>query len=413
MVKFQKHGFLMYKLFILTFFLINLQSNILQDTINNASSGSIIKLPTGIYKGNITINKPLTILGKSSNVVIDGLNKDTVIKITASNVILKNLTIINSGNRIDKLDAAIKLENSSNSRIENCIIKDVLYGIEMAMVNNSIIKNNQISSKEQDISLRGDALKLYYSNNNKIEKNKFFLSKDTTLAYSHNNTFKQNTFFNNRFALHIQNSKDNKILDNTLTSNSVGMIFAGAKNTLIKNNTISSSNGKAGVAVLVKGVSDFQFMNNTLKYNNKAFYIDAKHNEVGIKRFITNNTISYNNEAFHFHGAIKQNLIKNNRIIGNIEDVLKSTRGNTTSKNIVENNYWDRYAGFDTNKDNIGDTPHKMYLYADRLWSYNNKVKFFYATPIISIINFILNVAPFIEPVLILEDTKPLVYLED
>ncbi len=52
-----------------------------------------------------------------------------------------------------------------------------------------------------------------------------------------------------------------------------------------------------------------------------------------------------------------------------------------------------------------------MFQYADRLWHYNNKVKFFYATPIISILNFILSLAPFVEPVLLLEDTKPIVEL--
>ncbi|QKJ24131.1 nitrous oxide reductase family maturation protein NosD [Poseidonibacter lekithochrous] len=402
----------MFKFFILTFITcISLNANILQDAINKAKAGSTIKLDSGIYQGNITINKALTIIGKSDNVIIDGLNKDTVIQITSSNIILKNLTIINSGNRMDKIDAGIKISNSSNSVISNCTIKNTLYGIELAMVTNSIIENNKISSKDVDISLKGDALKLYYSNNNKIRNNEIYNSRDTTFAYSHKNLFSQNHIERSRFALHIKKSHTNTIEDNHIIANSVGLIFAGAKKTTVQNNIITNSNGKAGIAVLVKGVSDFRFKDNTLKYNNKAFYIDAKHNETEIKRFFTNNDISYNNEAFHFHGAIKQNLIKNNTINGNIEDVVKSVRGNTTSKNIVENNYWDKYAGFDTDGNNIGDTSYKMYQYADRLWHYNNRVKFFYATPIISIINFILNLAPFIEPVLLLEDKKPLLYV--
>lgn len=174
---------------------------------------------------------------------------------------------------------------------------------------------------------------------------------------------------------------------------------------------IKSNIGRAGVGVLIKGVSNFIFKDNIVTFNSKAFYIDAKHNEESIKRFITNNEISYNMEAFHFHGAIKQNMIKNNTIIGNIDDVVKSVRGNTTSKNIVEENYWDHYSGFDRDNNNIGDTTYKMFQYADRLWHYNNKVKFFYATPIISILNFILSLAPFVEPVLLLEDTKPIVEL--
>lgn len=404
----------MQKLFIILFsFLISLEANLLQEAINKAPAGSTIKLNDGVYKGNITINKTLTIIGKGNNVVIDGLNKATVIKITSSNVTLKNLIIINSGNRMDRIDSAIKIENSSNSKISECTIKNSLYGIEMAMVDNSIIQNNKISSKDVDISLRGDALKLYYSNNNLIQNNEIYYSRDSTVSYSNNNIFRQNHIQNSRFALHFMKSHDNTIEDNHIQLNSVGIIFAGAKNTLVKENSITNSNGKAGIAVLAKGVANFRFQDNILKYNNKAFYIDAKHNETEIKRFFTSNEISYNNEAFHFHGAIKQNLIKNNTIVGNIEDVVKSVRGNTTSKNIVTNNYWDKYAGFDVDNNNIGDTSYKMYQYADRLWHYNNKVKFFYATPIISIINFILNLAPFIEPVLLLEDTKPLLYLKD
>ena len=390
------------------FIFITLNANILQEAINKAKPYSIIKLKKGIYKGNIYIDKPLSILGLEKDVIIDGQNNNTTIRITSSNVILDNLVIINSGNRIDQLDAAIKIENSTNSKIINCTIKDSLYGIELAMVKNTIIKDNIISSKKQDISLRGDALRLYYSHNNLIENNQINLSKDSTMSYSNNNIFRSNFIQNSRYGLHLMKSNNNIIEKNHFQLNSVGLIFAGAKNTLVKQNLINNSNGKAGIAVLVKGVSNFKFEENTLKYNNKAFYIDAKHNETSIKRFFKNNRILYNSEAFHFHGAIKQNLIQDNTIIGNIEDVVKSVRGNTSSKNIVQYNYWDRYSGFDIDNDNIGDTSYKVNQYADRLWHYNNKLKFFYATPVISILNFVLNIAPFIEPVLLLEDTKPL-----
>ncbi len=403
----------MKKLFILlTFFISSLYANILQEAINNAPINSILKLPNGIYYGNIKINKPLTIIAKEKNVIIQGENKDSVIEITSSNVILKNLTIQGSGNRIDARDAGIKISNSNNSKIQNCTIKDSLYGIDMGMVTNSIIENNYITSKDVEISLRGNALKLYYSNDNIIRNNEIYNSKDIIFSYSHNNLITQNHIEKLRFGLHFLKSNKNTIDNNHFAFNSVGLIFGGAKDTVVKNNMIKSSIGKAGIGVLIKGVSNFVFKNNTVTFNNKAFYIDAKHNETTIKRFITNNEISYNMEALHFHGAIKQNLIKKNKILGNIDDVVKSVRGNSTSKNIVEENYWDHYSGFDRNNDNIGDTTYRIVQYADRLWHYNNKVKFFYATPIISILNFILSLAPFIEPVVLLEDTKPIVQIK-
>ncbi|MCK4874979.1 MAG: nitrous oxide reductase family maturation protein NosD, partial [Sulfurimonas sp.] len=85
-------------------FLTLLNANILQDAIDKAPSGSIIKLPAGVYKGNIVINKPLTIIGKEDGVIIDGGGKGTVITIEGSFITLKNLKIIGSGDRHDKVD---------------------------------------------------------------------------------------------------------------------------------------------------------------------------------------------------------------------------------------------------------------------------------------------------------------------
>lgn len=56
-------------------------ANVLQEAIDAAPSGSILRLPKGVYKGNLVINKPLTIIGKEAGVVIDGENKGTVIQI--------------------------------------------------------------------------------------------------------------------------------------------------------------------------------------------------------------------------------------------------------------------------------------------------------------------------------------------
>ena len=128
-----------------------------------------------------------------------------------------------------------------------------------------------------------------------------------------------------------------------------------------------------------------------------------------MKSYINYNEISYNGEAIHFHAGIKDNTITHNRIFGNIDDVVKDIEGHFSSSNIVENNYWDRYAGFDKDGDNIGDSPHAIYQYADQLWHYNNKVKFFYGSPTMSLLNFMANLAPFVEPNLLLVDSKPIV----
>ncbi|MGB5964801.1 MAG: nitrous oxide reductase family maturation protein NosD [Sulfurimonadaceae bacterium] len=403
----------MTKLFVLFFLLVSASyANLLQEAIDRAPSGSTLKLSSGTYLGKIIINKPLTIIGKEDGVIIKGDNQGSVVTVNSSHVVLKNLTITGSGERMDNLDAAIRLKSVKACEISHCKILDSLYGIDMAMVEDSVIADNYITSKKNEISFRGDALKIWYSNRNLIKSNTIENARDVTLTYSHNNSIEDNRFAYNRFALHISLSDQNSVKNNHFQYNSVGMMLMGAKDTEVVDNSIKSSTGAAGIGVVLKGVSNFLFQNNSVSYNAQGIYIDTKGSERGMQRYIKDNEISYNKEAIHFHAEIKNNTLTHNRIFGNIDDVVKSSRGSTTHSNIVEYNYWDRYAGFDKDNNNIGDTPHKMFQYADQLWHYNHKVKFFYGSPVMSLLNFLVNIAPFIEPVLLLEDSAPIVKLQ-
>ncbi len=388
---------------------VTLYANILQDAIDSAEVGSTITLKRGIYHGNIIISKPLTIVAKEDGVIIQGENRGSSVRIESSHVILKNLTITDSGNTMIGIDSAIQMYHVSDCQIIRCRLLNSLYGIDMAMVNNSIISDNYITSKDNLISLKGDGIKAWYSNNNIIQNNTFDKLRDVTFTRSHSNIIKNNTFTDNRFALHVSLSNKNKIKNNTFKFNSVSIMIMGAKDTKVENNIIQSSRGAAGIGLVIKGVSNFILKDNTIRYNAQAIYIDNKANEKGMQRYIINNDISYNKEAMHFHAVIKNNTIKNNRIYANIEDVIKDIETIPTHSNIIEKNYWDRYAGFDKNHDNVGDTPHRVYQRADQLWHYNNKIKFFYASPIMSLLNFLTDVAPFVEPILLLEDKSPVI----
>ncbi len=397
------------KFLLLLFILVSYSfSNTLQTAIDNAPPNSILKLPSGTYFGNIVINKPLSIIGKSDNVIIKGEGFGSVITVNSSFVTLKNLTITDSGNKMEKLNAAISINGAKNCEVSKCKLLNSLYGIDMNIVSDSLIKDNFITSKALDISFRGNALKMYYSHNNLIQNNTIINSRDITLNYSHDNVFKGNTFKNNRFATHLSLSNNNSFSNNIYKHNSVSIMVMGAKDTKVTNNTIQSSNGAAGIGVVINGVTNFRFEKNIVQFNAKALYIDGQEKHKGMKRYIVDNELSYNGEALHFHASIKDNTITHNKIFGNIDDVVKDISGNFGKLNIVEYNYWDRYAGFDRNRDNIGDNPHQVYQYADQLWHYNNKVKFFYGSPIMSLLNFLSNLAPFVEPNLIMKDSKPI-----
>ncbi len=379
----------------------------LQDAIDNAEAGSIIRLNPGVYKGKLIINKPITIEGKSDGVVINGEGEGTVVTIRSSYVTLKNLTITNSGARHEKLDAAISIADASQCEISNCTITDCLFGIDMQMVNNSIISNNTITSKGYDLGLRGDGLRLWYSNDNLVQKNSLIKSRDMVVWYSHGNRIEENFGEYCRYSLHFMYAGKNYVHNNRYQYNSVGIFFMYSQDTIATGNIIKSSLGATGMGIGLKDVSNFTIKDNTVLYNAQGIYIDRSPFEPDTNNFIENNKILYNAEALHFHSLSENNVIKGNTLLGNIEDIVNDSRGSKTNDNDFEGNYWDSYAGFDRDGDNIGDTPHRVYQYADKLWLYNPEVKFFYGSPVISLLNFLAKLAPFSEPIFLLEDAKP------
>ncbi len=381
--------------------------NLLQDAIDKAPAGSVLKLQNGHYKGPIVINKPLSIIGQGGNVVIDGNNEDTVITAKGSYITLKNLVIINSGARHESLDAAIKLSDGVQNEISGCTIKNCLFGIDLQMVNNSLIQNNTISSKELPLGLRGDGLRIWYSNDNVIRKNKLIKSRDMVVWYSHGNLIEENIGEHCRYSLHFMYAGKNFVKNNTYKFNSVGIFFMYSQDTVATGNIIQSSLGATGIGIGMKDVSNFTLKDNTILYCAQGMYIDRSPFEPGTTNKIEQNKLLYNSETIHFHSLSINNVIRENIIQGNIEDIVNDSKRDSLGENIVERNYWDNYEGFDKDKDGIGDTSHKVYRYADQLWIYNPSVKYFYGSPVISLLNFLAKLAPFSKPVLLVEDKKP------
>ena len=404
----------MFRVMILSLLLLSnvLQANVLQDAIDRAPVGSTIKLPAGLYKGKIIINKPLSIIGQGEGVIIDGEGEGTVITTKGSFITLKNLTIINSGERHDKLDAAIAMSEGKQCEISNCIIKDTLFGIDLQMISNSIISNNTITSKDLDLGLRGDGLRLWYSNDNIVSKNSLIRSRDMVVWYSHGNQIVENRGEHCRYSLHFMYAGKNIVKDNRYKYNSVGIFFMYSQDTVATGNIVKSSLGATGMGIGLKDVSNFTIKDNTVIYCAQGIYIDRSPFEPDTNNWIEGNNILYNAEGLHFHSLSENNIIRDNVIKGNIEDIVNDSRGSKTNENEIVGNYWDNYAGFDKNGDNIGDTPHKVYQYADQLWVYNPDVKFFYGSPVISLLNFLAKLAPFSKPLFLLEDEKPKVRIE-
>ncbi len=386
-------------------------SNVLQDAIDRAKAGSLLKLPAGVYRGNITINKPLIIDGVNKKAIIIGDGNGTVIKIRSPYVTIKNLTIKHSGSEHERVDAGVSIKKVHHITVDNCKIIDTLFGIDMEQVSDSTITHNYIESKPFSLGLRGDAVRLWYSNDNNISYNHITHSRDMVVWYSHGNYITHNFGEYSRYSLHFMYAGKNFVHNNTYEHNSVGIFFMYSRDSIATGNVVKSSLGTTGLGIGLKDCSNFTIKNNTLIYCARGLYIDRSPFQPDERNKIVHNRIIYNSTGIYFHSLSIGNDIIGNIFKGNIDDVYDDDQVHIHSvQNFWDRNYWDSYEGFDKDGDGIGDRAFNLYYYADRMWMLNPNIKFFYASPVISIMNFLAKLAPLSEPVKLLEDSHPIMY---
>jgi len=191
----------------------------------------------------------------------------------------------------------------------------------------------------------------------------------------------------------------------------VGIFFMYSQDSIATDNVVKSSLGTTGLGIGLKDCSNFTLKNNTMIYCARGLYIDRSPFQPDQRNRIENNRILYNSIGINFHSLSIANDIVGNIFKGNIDDVYDDDQVTLHSiKNHWEGNYWDTYQGFDRNGDGIGDTPYHLFYYADRMWMFNPNVKFFYASPVVSIMNFLAKLAPLSQPVELLVDPKPVMH---
>lgn len=396
------------RLLLLAFSLaLSLGAGELQDAIDSAKAGDIIELATGEYHGNILIDKPLTIDGLDRSAVIIGDRNGTVIRVRSPHVIIKNLTIQNGGFEHLSEDAGINVSDVNSVIIKNNLIKDVLYGVVLSKANDVPIEGNEISSNTYRTSFKGDGIKLWYSNANKILNNDVHNVRDTVFYFSNGNLVAGNKGHNCRYSLHFMNSGHNVVEDNYYDGNSVGLFFMFSSDNIARRNIVRNADGAYGVGIGMKDSSNFRVTDNKVIYNARGFYLDQSPYQPGSLNVFENNDIEYNSIGVQFHATQLKSVFKNNKFKGNMEIVLNDTPQSKLLQNEWSGNYFDDYDGFDRDGDGYGDVSYSSYAYADRLWAHKPSVRFFYGSSGIALLNFISKLAPFSEPELLLKDPKP------
>ena len=375
----------------------------LQPWLDAVAAGSVLRLPAGEYRGPAVISKPLTLEG-NREVIIDGGGKGTVITIRSDDVTLRGLHLRASGDSHDSIDGGIMAEGN-RLLIEDNRIDDVLFGISLHRSRDSIVRHNRIRSRPVDSAERGDGIRLWYSSGNRIEGNDIAQIRDITVSNATHNRFIGNRVRDSRRGLNFLFAQRTLVEGNLFEFNSTGIIALNSAGIIIRRNRILHAMDPSGAGVALKETDAALVENNEIVHCAHGIMADSPMHPINRIVFI-DNLIAHNITGVYFYGAKGGHVAIDNRFQSNLWPVTIIGDGDPMN-DVWLNNEWDDYEGFDRNNDGIGDTPHELYAWSDRIWMETPSARFFRNSPVLELLDFLERLAPFAPPTLILRDNAP------
>ncbi|MBS1778839.1 MAG: nitrous oxide reductase family maturation protein NosD [Bacteroidetes bacterium] len=324
----------------------------LQQAIDRSIPGDTLLVQKGTYKEHdIQINKRLVLIGNNWP-VIDGQNKYQLLTIEHDSVTIIGLQLQNTGRSSLTDIAAIKLLNANHVTVRNNKLYNNTYGVYLQNANNNIVDGNIIQSNSVDELNSGNGVHAWKSayltiSNNIISGHRdgIYFEFVTDSHITNNRSFK-----NVRYGLHFMFSHRDTYRKNVFMDNGAGVAVMFSKFVEMYDNTFVHNWGDAAYAILLKEISDSKIIHNRFIKNTVGIYFE------GTSRIqVLNNEFKENGWAMRVQASCSDNNFERNNFESNSFDV--ATNG-TMMLNTFKQNYWDKYDGYDLDKNRIGDVPY-------------------------------------------------------
>lgn len=372
----------------------------IQETINKASDGdSIIVLP-GVYKEQtIKVTKRISLIGKDFP-ILDGENKYEILLVEADDVLIEGLHLRNGGSS-GYLDlAAIKLFVRRNVTIRNNKVENTFFALHIQRSNNCLIENNIIYSNAKTEAQSGNGIHCWKSDSLTIRNNRISGHRDGIyFEFVTNSLVKGNISSKNvRYGLHFMFSHSDTYVENTFSDNGAGVAVMYTRGVKMLNNIFSENWGSASYGLLLKDITDSDIKGNKFISNTSGIYME------GSSRInITGNLFTRNGWGIKIQASCDDNLIGGNNFLSNTFDI--ATNG-SNSLNTFEANYWDKYEGYDLNRDGVGDIPFRPVSLYSMVVERNPSTMMLFRSTMVSLLDRAEKIIPSITPINLI-DEKP------
>lgn len=317
-----------------------------------ALDGDRIRIRAGVYvEPTLVVQRAITITG-DSGATLDGGGTRAIMVISANDVTVRGLTFRNTGTSQVEDRAALLVNAASRCLIQGNRFQDAFFGIYLQRARNCTVSGNELTGAARRQTLGGNGIHVWQSDSTSVIENHVRGHRDGIyFEFVTHGTIRGNVSEENqRYGLHFMFSDDCAYEGNTFQHNESGVAVMYTRRVHMTGNTFAYNWGGAAYGLLLKEISDSEIRDNRFIENTNGLYLEGAN-----RNLVAGNTFQSNGWGLRVLANAQENRIVDNVFIGNSFDVGTNSRQNFST---FSGNYWDRYRGYDLDRDGFGDVPH-------------------------------------------------------
>lgn len=376
----------------------------LASVVAAAPPGAVVRVDGGTWKGPLEIPADVTVVGESRP-VLDGGGHGTVVRLRGRGAALRGFVVRGSGSSLADENSGVALE-APQCVVSDCDLQDTLFGIYVDKAAGSRVERNHVTSKDLPMAQRGDAIRVWYSNDVVIKDNTVERSRDAVLWYSSHLEVSGNQVTASRYGLHLMYDDDAHIHDNYLSGNSVGIYLMYSRRLRLVHNTLSGNRGPSGYGLGLKDDDDALVRDNLFADNRVGIWVDNSPRELSSSVAWQGNVVAENDVGVALMPQVQRNRWQANSFVENGEQV-QIDGGGDLHDDRWQGNFWSDYSGYDADRDGTGDLPYQARHLFEALLDGHPALRLFEGSPAADALDFAARAVPLVAPHAKLQDDRP------
>jgi len=325
----------------------------LQARVDAAADGATIVVEAGRYVGDLTLDRPVHLIGRGRPLLV-GSGEGSVVRIRAAGVVIEGIDIDGRlGGSLDRDSSGIHVA-APGAIIRDVRISQAYFGVYLREADGAVIEKTIVRGvPNRPAGEQGSALHVFDSRNVQLIENDLADMRDGVYIQSSDGTVvRGNVARRVRYGLHYMYSNDNVFEDNLFEDGAAGAAIMFSKRVAFRRNRFVHNRGFASVGLLLKDCEDLVAEDNLIADNARGLFLEGSD-----RNTFRRNLIAVSDAALVLFGSSRSNVFEGNAFVANLTPLELVGRRTDTR---FDGNYWSDADEPDLDGDGVRDRPFRI-----------------------------------------------------